>query len=77
MDDVIIVDTPGVLSGEKQRIGRQYDFTSVIEWFAERFVGFLVSLFSASPICKPNMRAQYASPICEPNMRASKESFFR
>lgn len=26
----------GVLSGEKQRIGRDYDFASVISWFAER-----------------------------------------
>lgn len=28
--------SPGVLSGEKQRIGRDYDFASVISWFAER-----------------------------------------
>lgn len=27
----------GVLSGEKQRIGRDYDFASVISWFAERY----------------------------------------
>lgn len=36
LDDIVLVDTPGVLSGEKQRIGRNYDFTKVIEWFAER-----------------------------------------
>jgi len=36
LKNIIIVDTPGVLSGEKQRIGRSYDFVEVCEWFAER-----------------------------------------
>jgi GTPase Era involved in 16S rRNA processing len=30
------VDTPGVLSGEKQRTQRSYDFTGVISWFAAK-----------------------------------------
>ncbi|KAH8094265.1 hypothetical protein JL720_4258 [Aureococcus anophagefferens] len=33
---VTFVDTPGVLSGEKQRVNRSYDLASVSRWFAER-----------------------------------------
>lgn len=36
LEHVTFVDTPGVLSGEKQRIERSYDFTGVISWFAEK-----------------------------------------
>jgi EH domain-containing protein 1 len=31
-----LVDTPGVLSGEKQRTQRSYDFTGVTSWFAAK-----------------------------------------
>jgi len=36
LDSVTLVDTPGVLSGEKQRVERQYDFVGAVEWFASR-----------------------------------------
>ncbi|XP_057460470.1 EH domain-containing protein 1-like [Actinidia eriantha] len=33
---ITFVDTPGVLSGEKQRTQRSYDFTGVTSWFAAK-----------------------------------------
>ncbi|XP_065039482.1 EH domain-containing protein 1-like [Musa acuminata AAA Group] len=36
LERITFVDTPGVLSGEKQRIQRSYDFTGVTSWFAAK-----------------------------------------
>ncbi|XP_020887099.1 EH domain-containing protein 1 [Arabidopsis lyrata subsp. lyrata] len=36
LEHVTFVDTPGVLSGEKQRTQRAYDFTGVTSWFASK-----------------------------------------
>ena len=45
----MLIDSPGVLSGEKQRIGRSYDFTGVIEWFAQR-ADMIVLVFDANKL---------------------------
>ncbi|KAI8567352.1 hypothetical protein RHMOL_Rhmol02G0115100 [Rhododendron molle] len=36
LEHITFVDTPGVLSGEKQRTQRSYDFTGAISWFAAK-----------------------------------------
>ncbi|KAK7355073.1 hypothetical protein VNO80_14318 [Phaseolus coccineus] len=36
LEHITFVDSPGVLSGEKQRTHRQYDFTGVTSWFAAK-----------------------------------------
>ncbi|PHT52756.1 EH domain-containing protein 1, partial [Capsicum baccatum] len=36
LEHITFVDTPGVLSGEKQQTQRSYDFTGVTSWFASK-----------------------------------------
>jgi EH domain-containing protein 1 len=46
LEGVTFIDTPGVLSGERQRLKRGYDFEEVMQWFAEH-AAMIILFFDA------------------------------
>jgi GTP-binding protein EngB required for normal cell division len=49
LQGMTLIDSPGVLAGEKQRLNRGYEFESVCSWFADRVDSILV-LFDVSKL---------------------------
>eukprot|EP00929_Paragymnodinium_shiwhaense_P112137 TRINITY_DN80390_c0_g1_i1.p1 TRINITY_DN80390_c0_g1~~TRINITY_DN80390_c0_g1_i1.p1 ORF type:complete len:633 (+),score=155.93 TRINITY_DN80390_c0_g1_i1:210-2108(+) len=49
LEGISFIDTPGVLSGEKQRIKRGYEFEAVVKWFSDR-VDVILLLFDVSKL---------------------------
>jgi EH domain-containing protein 1 len=46
LHNITLVDTPGILSGLKQSIGRNYDYDVVMKWFSER-AHLIIIMFDA------------------------------
>merc|ERR1719471_1154858 len=49
LEGTSLIDSPGVLSGEKQRLNRGYGFERVVKWFGDR-VDMILVLFDVSKL---------------------------
>jgi GTP-binding protein EngB required for normal cell division len=49
LEGISLIDSPGVLAGEKQRVNRGYEFEAVTKWFSDR-VDMILVLFDVSKL---------------------------
>lgn len=49
LQGISLIDSPGVLAGEQQRVNRGYEFEAVTKWFADR-VDMILVLFDVSKL---------------------------
>ena len=66
LDEITLVDTPGVLSGEKQRIERTYNFLDVCGWFAAR-CDLILLLFDPHKLDISDEMKQATLPLSHPS----------
>uniref|UniRef100_A0A7S0BAU3 Uncharacterized protein n=1 Tax=Pyrodinium bahamense TaxID=73915 RepID=A0A7S0BAU3_9DINO len=71
LENITLIDTPGILAGDKQRTMRGYDFDAVATWFADRADMILV-LFD---VCKMDISDEFQRVLVATKPHSHKMRF--